>query len=247
MDSDNLAIARVTGDPTVASTTRMPKSRRAILRSTRLRWRRKSWRVYVKVSRELLEDSVNIGAALGAASTGRMDEEMDRALLFGSGASNQPTGLFSISGINSVSMGTNGLALANYDPLLDMQYEIAVDNGSDPTGFIMHPRTRTAFAKLKDADNNPLSIPADIAGIQRLSTTAVPINQTQGSASNASCVLAHVRHMLVGVRRSMELRMLNERYAEFDQVGFVATLRVDVAVVQPVHFRADRHHSVNAQ
>jgi HK97 family phage major capsid protein len=42
--------------------------------------------------------------------------------------------------------------------------------------------------------------------------------------------------MLVGLRVGLELRMLNERYAEFDQVGFIARLRADVAVENPVHF-----------
>ena len=73
--------------------------------------------------------------------------------------------------------------------------------------------------------------------VRRLVTTAVPINQTQGSRSVASTVLTgDFSKMLIGVRRGLEITRLDQRYAEFDQVAFRATLRVDVAVENPVHF-----------
>lgn len=237
MDSDNLAIARITGDPTVAWTAENAEISASDPTFDAVTLAPKKLACLVKVSRELLEDSVNIGAALEAAFVSAMSVEMDRALLFGSGSSNQPTGLFSISGINSVSMGTNGAVPTSYDDLIDLLYEIQVDNGASPTSFVMHPRTNRTYAKLKDGDGNPLTEPEMTRAVRRLLTTAVPINQTQGTSNVASCVLTgDFSKMLVGVRTSMELRMLNERYAEFDQVGFVARLRVDLAVENPVHF-----------
>ena len=65
----------------------------------------------VRVSRELLEDSVNVSSILEYAFTKGMALEFDRAALYGSGSSNQPTGVALTDGINSVSMGTNGAAL----------------------------------------------------------------------------------------------------------------------------------------
>jgi HK97 family phage major capsid protein len=237
MDSDNLAIARITGDPTCAWTAENAEISASDPTFDAVTLAPKKLAALVKVSRELLEDSVNIGAALEAAFVGAMSRELDRALLFGSGSSNQPTGLFNISGINSVSMGTNGAAVTNFDNLIDLLLAIKEDNGATPNSFIMAPRTEAAYAKLKDSDNNPLTEPRMTAELRRLVTTAVPIDQTQGSASNASCVLTgDFSKMLVGVRTQMSMHMLNERYAEYDQVGFLVRLRADVAVEQPVHF-----------
>lgn len=237
LDSDNLAIARVTGDPTVAWTAENAEITASDPTFDAVTLAPKKLATLVKVSRELLEDSVNIGEALEAAFVGALSVEMDRAMLFGSGSSNQPTGLFSISGINSVSMGTNGAAVTNYDNLIDLLYEVAVDNGASPSAFIMHPRTQAAFAKLKDTANNPLNEPDMTKALRRLVTTAVPITQTQGSSSVASTVLTgDFSKMLIGVRRGLEITRLDQRYAEFDQVAFRATLRVDVAVENPVHF-----------
>jgi HK97 family phage major capsid protein len=238
MTSDNLAIARVTGDPTVAWTAENAEISASDPTFDAVTLAPKKLAALVKVSRELLEDSANISAALEAAFIGAMSVEMDRALLFGSGSSSQPTGLFNISGINSVSMGTNGATPTNYDDLIGLLYEIQLDNGADPSVFVMHPRTNKTYATLKDANNNPLVEPRMTADVRRLLTTAVPINQDQGTATGvcSTVLTGDFSKMLVGIRTSMELRLLNERYAEFDQVGFLARLRVDVAVENPVHF-----------
>lgn len=238
MDSDNLAIARLASDPTVSWTAENAEITASDPTFEAVTLVPKKLTALVKVSRELLEDSVNIGEMLEGAFLGRMGEELDRALLFGSGASNQPTGLFSITGINSVSMGTNGAIPASYDNLIDAMYEIQLRNGAQPSGFLMHPRTGRTYAKLKDANSNPLTEPEMTKAVRRFVTTAVPIDQTQGTAVGvASTVLTgDFAKMLVGIRRGIELRRLNERYAEFDQVGFIATLRADVAVTNPVHF-----------
>jgi HK97 family phage major capsid protein len=238
MTSDNLAIARITGDPTVAWTAENAEITASDPTFDAVTLAPKKLACLVKVSRELLEDSVNISAALEAAFIGAMSTEMDRALLFGSGSSNQPTGLFNISGINSTSMGTNGATPANYDDLIGLLYEIQLDNGADPSVFVMHPRTNKTYATLKDANNNPLVEPEMSKAVRRLVTTAVPIDQDQGTATGvcSTVLTGDFSKMLVGIRTSMELRLLQERYAEFDQVGFLARLRVDVAVENPVHF-----------
>jgi HK97 family phage major capsid protein len=238
LDSDNLAIARLTGDPTVAWTAENAEITASDPTFDAVTLAPKKLACLVKVSRELLEDSVNIGAMLEDAFLGRMSEELDRALLFGSGASNQPTGLFGISGINSVSMGDDGAVPTNYDNLIDLLYEIQLDNGAAPSAFVMHPRTNRTYAKLKDANDNPLVEPEMTKALRRLITTAVPIDQDQGTATDqcSTVLTGDFRKMIVGMRRSLELRMLDQRYAEFDQVGFIATLRADVAVENPVHF-----------
>lgn len=217
--SENAAVAE--SDPTFERVTFTPRS----------------LSVLVKVSRELLEDSVNVHEALMRAFAESLAGEVDRVALIGSGTAPEPQGIFGTTGIGSVSMGANGAALASFNPILDGLYELAVDNAADATAAVMHPRTSTAFAKLVDANSQPLQKPSAIASLPFLSTTRVPITQTQGTATNASSViLGDFTQCMIGVRTSMSVETLKERYSDNMQIGFLAHLRADVQVTHPESF-----------
>lgn len=191
----------------------------------------------IRVSRELLDDSVNVNQALENAFTQSAALELDRACLYGSGVDAEPLGLANIVGINEVSMGTNGAALSNYDKLIDAVYEMQVDNAADPTAAIYHPRTGAALAKLKDANNNPLTVPEMIARIPKLNTTGIPINETQGSGTNASSILfGNWTEMILGLRSNIRIEVLRERYADSFQYGFLLWLRGDMQLAHAASF-----------
>ena len=189
----------------------------------------KSLAVLVKVSVELLQDSVNAAAALEQALIGALSVELDKACLFGTGTL-QPLGLFNQSGINTVSMGTNGAAPTNYDPLIDALYELELDNADAPTAAIWHPRTARTMRKLKDTTGQPLqSLPA-ISDLPLLGSTSVPITQTQGTSNDCSTILmGDFSRALLGLRQELRIQVLNETYMGNLQVGFIAHLRADVA------------------
>jgi len=42
--------------------------------------------------------------------------------------------------------------------------------------------------------------------------------------------------MVIGIRLALEIKVLQESYAEYGQVGFLATMRADVATYQPKAF-----------
>lgn len=238
MTSDNLNIARVATDPTVTWTAENAETTASDPTFESVRLSPVKLTTLVKVSREVLEDSVNIADILDTAITNAMAVEMDRAFLFGSGTSNEPTGLFSISGINSKSMGTNGATPSSYDELCDAVYEVLLDNAAYPKTAIMHPRTWVTYNKLKSGDGMPLVAPPMLQEIKSLMTTAVPITQTQGTASGvcSTVLIGDFSRMMIGMRTNIQLKRLEERYAEFDQVGFYARVRVDCDVTNPSHF-----------
>ena len=66
----------------------------------------RSLAVLVKVSRELVEDSINIEAMLQACLAGALAGELDRVALMGSGTAPEPRGIFNTSGIGSASMNS---------------------------------------------------------------------------------------------------------------------------------------------
>lgn len=199
----------------------------------------KSLAVLVKVSRELLEDSLNISEALTQAFAGSMAAEVDRVALVGSGITPEPRGIFNTPGLNSVSMGTNGAALTGYGKILDALYELEIDNAPAPGAMVMHPRTRRTINGFADSTGQPLQIPPALSQVTPHATTNIPVNQTQGTATNASCIIVgDFTQLLLGVRSELRIELLRETFAANHQYAFIAHLRMDVAVAQPAAFCA---------
>lgn len=237
MTSQTLSIARLESDPTIGWRAENADIATGDPTFGRVLFEAKSLAGYVKVSRELFDDSVNAGQILEQAFLRAMALELDRAAMFGTGADNQPTGIVNTSGINEVAMATNGAALSNYDKLIDAVYEMQLDNAADPTAMIMHPRTQASLAKLKDGQNNPLTVPDMIASIPRLATTAAPITETQGTATTASSIIfGDFRELLIGMRSEMRIEVTPVPFATNHQVAIIAHLRADVQLAHPVSF-----------
>lgn len=184
----------------------------------------------VKVPYELLADAVNVGDILSRALLSALTVELDRACLFGTGSGNQPLGLFSTPNINSVSMGTDGATPTSYDDLLDVLYELELDNAAAPTAAIWHPRTARTYRKLKDLQNNPLHIPAPLDTLPKLSTTAVPITQVQGSSGSvcSTVLVGDFSEAILGMREELHILQLDQTFAANGQIAFWARLRADV-------------------
>lgn len=237
MDSQTLAMARVDGDPTVAWRAESASIALSDPTFARVVFTAKSLSCIVKTSRELLADSSNAGAIIEDTLAKAMALELDRAAIWGSGSGAEPTGVANMAGINSVSMGTNGAALDSYDKLLDALYELELDNVDQVTAGIYHPRTKLALAKLRDADNNPLVPPQMAASVPLLATTAAPINETQGTATNASSLIyGDFRRLMIGLREQINIRVLSELYAGTGEVGILVHMRADVQAERTAAF-----------
>lgn len=195
--------------------------------------------VLVKLSREVFADSVNIQAAVESAIIGAMSVELDRAGMFGSGTLPEPKGLFNTSGITTVSMGTNGGTPTNYDDLLDVLYNVELNNAS-PTAMIWNPRTARTYRKLKDTTNQPLEAPAPLDTLPKLDTNSVPITQTQGTAAGicSTVLMGDFTQAIIGLRESLRIQFLTEKFADVGQFAFVAHLRADFAFEHPASFAA---------
>lgn len=115
----------------------------------------KSLACLVKVSLELLQDSVNVEEALTNALVRSLAVTLDQACLFGDGTGNAPVGLFSTTGISTVSMGTNG-ASADYDAFVDALYELEQANAGPAAAAIVNPRTPQDPAQ---AEGQPGALP----------------------------------------------------------------------------------------
>jgi HK97 family phage major capsid protein len=169
LETQKTSIARLATDPTVAWRLENAAVGGADPTFEKITFTAQSLACLIKLSREVMEDSLNIDAALQSALVNAMALEIDRVALFGSGTPPEPLGVYNLgTGLNSVSMGTNGAQITNYDNLVSSVYELELDNNDTPSAFIMHPRTSKTLRTLKDTTNQPLVPPPDIADVPRL-------------------------------------------------------------------------------
>lgn len=195
--------------------------------------------VVVKMSLELVEDAPNLSSLLETTLAEAFAREIDRVVLYGAGTSADGgiIGLRYHANVARTSMGTNGAALTNHDRLVDLVSGVLSANYT-PTGIVAAPRTEAALAKLKDTNNQYLRQPSYLESVRRYQTSAVRINETQGTATNASTVFCgDWTQVAVGIRSEFTLIPLRERYMDSGEVGLVGWLRADVAVLRPEAFQ----------
>jgi HK97 family phage major capsid protein len=234
LPSETSSIARVAADPSVSWVTEGTQLTSAAGSFDNVTFNAKTAAMLATASLQLLQDSVlDFEEVIAANLTTVLAHAIDLAALFGTGSSNQPTGLYNISGIPTVSMGTDGAAPASYNELVTAWQTLAGNNVivPDPMTFVMAPRSAGEYALLKDTLNQPLHRPDPIANANFVSTTSVPVNLTQGTASTASPVITGKwSDLLIGVRQDMTVIPLRERFADSLQVGYAVYCRMDVQV-----------------
>lgn len=239
LTSDTNVIAKLSADPTPAW--RAESAAIAISDPTfaAVTLAPKSLAVMIKFSRELLADSVNLEAALLQAVTGAMALELDRAGLFGTAADSQPRGVVNVSGINAIAV--NGKLTAHtggaYGPLVAARTALLTANAGEPSAYILSPREDGTLTGLRSGDGQPVFASPKIAAVPMLTTTAVATNL--GAGTNESTLIAgNFQHLLIGMRETLRMSVLRERYAETGELALVAHMRADIAVEHPLAFCA---------
>lgn len=200
LTSDKTTIARTTTDPVVAWRAEAGPVAESDPAFDGLVFIPRSLAVYFKVSRELLEDSVNIDQALEASLRGALSLELDRAALEGSGTPPEPKGIVPTVGVGAVAVGA---AITDYDKFIDALYELWVDNAADPTAIVMHPRTLATISKFKEATTlAPARKPSVLEGIPIYRTTAMSITLAPGTATNV--IIGDFTQLIFGIERHSE-------------------------------------------
>ena len=203
-------------------------------------WNFHTARAMVRVSNELLQDSVNIERVLTQESTKAFASELDRVALVGSGTGAEIAGIKTYANAPYVSMaGAGGASPASYDEVIALIAELQTNNVDIDGNIsaIMHPRTLAGYNILKDTVNDqPLQRPNYIANMPFLQTTAVPVTDTYGTSSVASKLfIGDWSQLFIGMRLGITIQPLKERYADFNETCFMVVMRADI---QPYHQQA---------
>ncbi len=211
-------------DPTFVSLTATPRKLAAL----------------VQMSNEVIDDSdPSIVDLINTHIAGILALRLDLAAFEGSGTAPEIRGIKNTSGITVQSMGTNGTALTNLDPIADAIATLEANNAT-ASAIVMPPRTWNAIRKLKDTTNAPLL--GDGATATATSLYGVPVYisgqlstaETQGTATTASSIYVYDASQIVVVRRNdASIELDRSRLFNQDASEMRGTLRADVLVPNP--------------
>ncbi len=192
----------------------------------------KSLAVLVKVSYELMQDSLNMETELPRIMAAALAVELDRVALLGSGSAPEPTGIANTSGISTAAL--NG-ALTNYAPLIAGHTAIKSANAGPVSAIIMAPRDEGTIIGLTAADGQPLMAPAALASIPLLTTTSIPVDGGAGS-DESTVFVGDFSKLMVGIRSDIRVEISRSYAMDRLQYTLVCHLRADIAVQHAAAF-----------
>ncbi len=185
----------------------------------------------IKVSDELLEDvEFDLEGYLADCLAKAIATAEETAFCKGDG-SGKPTGIFTASG-GAVGVTTSNNGQITADEVLDLVYSL---KGAyrKRAKFYLNDATVKLVRKIKDGSGQYLWAPGLEAGQpDRLCGYEVVTCDAPTVASNAYVIaFGDLDYYWIADRTGMEIRRLNELYAENGQVGFRGTHRVDGKIV----------------
>lgn len=247
-DADSLVIPRLTADPASAFVAEGANITLTDPNGDTVTAVPRKVAVLTAITNEVLADSAPSILEVHAQSILRSAAlRFDLGAFEGTGTAPQIRGLKNIAGIGSVSMGTNGAALTNLDPIADALGTLDTANAdSESAVIVMHPRTWTAAMKLKEisGSNKALlqeSYSSGSAGIERrllgrrvFLTTQLSVTETQGSSNAASSIYVYDPAQLYAViRKTADVFLDPYSLTASDQTQVRLTMRADVVAANP--------------
>lgn len=183
----------------------------------------------IKVSEELLNDSVfNLEQYIAKEFGRRIGAKEEEAFFVGDGTG-KPTGIFNATGGAGVGVTTASASAITIDEIMDLFYSLKSPYRKNAV-FVTNDATVKSIRKLKDGNGQYLWQPSVTAGqpdtiLNRpLKTSAyVPVI----AAAAKTIAFGDFSYYWVADRQGRAFQRLNELFAATGQVGFKATQRVD--------------------
>jgi HK97 family phage major capsid protein len=182
----------------------------------------------IRVSVELLQDSAfNLAELLGRMLGERIGRITNDHFTTGTGSS-QPNGLVTASGLGKTG-ATGQTATVIYDDLVDLQHSVDPAYRANAR-WMFHDLTLAAIKKLKDLDERPLWVPGlAVREPDRILGDPYIVNQSmpQLGTSAKSILYGAIDKYYIRDVREVTLVRLDERFADYHQVAFLAFSRHD--------------------
>ena len=189
----------------------------------------------IKVSQELLADSAfDLESYFTSEFTRRIGTKEEEAFLVGNG-SHKPTGLLNETGGAQIGVTAASATAITADEVIDLFYSLAAPYRKNAI-WILNDATVKAIRKLKDSSGQYLWQPAlkdgefDTILGKRYFTSAYMPTMTAGAKT---ILFGDLSYYWIGDRQGITFQRLNERFADYGQVGFLASKRLDGKLVLP--------------
>ena len=189
----------------------------------------------IKVSNELMNDSAfDMEAYIAQGFAGRIGNREEESFLIGDG-SGKPTGILDDTGGGQLGVTTAGSAAITLDEVMDLFYSLKSPYRKNAR-FIMNDSTVKAIRKLKDSTGQYLWQPSikeatpDTILSRPLVTSAY---MPEIAAGTKPIAFGDFSYFWISDRQGRIFKKLIELYASTDQVGFLATQRVDAKIILP--------------
>ena len=183
----------------------------------------------IKVSEELLNDSVfNLEQYIAKEFARRIGAKEEEAFFVGDGTG-KPTGIFNTTGGAGLGVTTASATAITIDEIMDLFYSLKSPYRKNAF-FVTNDATVKSIRKLKDGNGQYLWQPSVTAG-QPATILNRPLKTSAyvpGIAAAAKTIaFGDFSYYWVAGRQGRCFQRLNELYAATGQVGFKATQRVD--------------------
>jgi HK97 family phage major capsid protein len=189
----------------------------------------------LKVSEELLNDSVfNLESYIAKEFARRIGAKEEEAF-FGGDGSGKPLGILANTGGAGIGVTASGAAAITLDEILDLFYSLGAPYRNKAV-FVMNDATVKAIRKLKDSTGQYLWQPSvkDAAPDTILNRPLYTSAYVPTLAAGAKTVIfGDFSYYWVADRAGRTFKRLSELFAATGQVGFVATQRVDGKLILP--------------
>lgn len=183
----------------------------------------------IKVSEELLNDSVfNLEQYIAKEFGRRIGAKEEEAFFVGDG-SGKPTGIFNATGGAGVGVTAASATAITIDEIMDLFYSLKSPYRKNAV-FVTNDATVKSIRKLKDGNGQYLWQPSVTAGqpdtiLNRPLKTSTYVPAIASAAKTIA--FGDFSYYWVADRQGRAFQRLNELYAATGQVGFKATQRVD--------------------
>ena len=183
----------------------------------------------IKVSEELLNDSVfNLEQYIAKEFGRRIGAKEEEAFFVGDGTG-KPTGIFNATGGAGVGITTASASAITIDEIMDLFYSLKSPYRKNAF-FVTNDATVKSIRKLKDGNGQYLWQPSVTAGqpdtiLNRPLKTSAYVPGIAAAAKTIA--FGDFSYYWVADRQGRSFQRLNELYAATGQVGFKATQRVD--------------------
>ena len=189
----------------------------------------------IKVSNELLHDSVfDLEAYISKEFARRIGTKEEDAFFNGDG-DGKPTGIFNGTGGAQVGVTAASSTAITADEIIDLFYSLGAPYRKKAV-WVVNDATVKSIRKLKDGNGNYLWQPAltadtpdTLLGRPVYTSTAVPTIE----AGAKVIAFGDFNYYGIADRQGRVFKKLSELYATTDQTGFVATQRVDGKLILP--------------